>query len=113
MRLTILLKAIEGGVYGKRNGVVGIGDTTDLIIINDKSKGEYKVYTVGMILDKVQKKVDWITTGDLDKERLKNDWVGKEEIPNFWDARRRITAMIMKLDSMELDVSVNKKAFTG
>lgn len=113
MRLTILLKAIEGGVYGKRGDTIGIGDTVDLVIINDKSKGEYKVYTIGMILDKVQKKVDLITTGDLDKERLKNDWVGDEEIPNFWDARRRITAMIMKLDSMALDVSVDKKVFTS
>jgi hypothetical protein len=104
MRLTILLKALQGAVFAKdRNGQIGNTTTVDVFIINDTSIGRYKVYSINEILNAIEHNIDLLKTGDFDKmSRLSNDPVDLNEGLNMADARVRISNLLAQLHSMSL-----------
>lgn len=112
MKLTVLLKAIQGGVETNK----GISEKADLFIINDNSQGRYKVYTIDQILDKiifsVNKLEDILKTGDLDNTKiLENKFIGTESEFDENNAKKRISNLLNKLHQMELKVSISKSVF--
>lgn len=114
MKLTILLKALEGGVFSQStDGQIGRSQKADLFIINDNSIGRFKVYYIDDILDRIENHLNLIKTGDLDKvKRLDNDYVGsKLDGPDMGNARIRISNLLAQLHRMELNVSISKQVF--
>lgn len=114
MKLTILLKALEGGVFSQStDGQIGRSQKADLFIINDNSIGRFKVYYIDDILDRIENRLNLIKTGDLDKvKRLDNDYVGsKLDGPDMGNARIRISNLLAQLHRMELNVSIDKQVF--
>ena len=108
MKLTILLKALEGGVFSNK----GYTDKAELFIINDNSQGKFKVYYIFDILDEVSKKLEYLKTGEYDEvTKLNNDWIGVEKEPNMSDAKVRISNLLKQLHEMPLEVSVSKQIF--
>lgn len=108
MKLTILLKALEGGVFSNK----GYTDKAELFIINDNSQGKFKVYYISDILDEVSKKLEYLKTGKYDEvKKLDNKWVGSEKNPNMSDAKIRISNLLSQLHGMTLDVSISKQIF--
>lgn len=108
MKLTILLKALEGGVFSNKKYT----DKAELFIINDNSQGKFKVYYISDILDEVSKKLEYLKTGEYDEvTKLNNDWIGVEKEPNMSDAKVRISNLLKQLHGMALDVSVSKQIF--
>lgn len=114
MKLTILLKALQGAVFAKdRNGQIGNTATVDVFIINDTSIGRYKVYSINEILNAIEDNIDLLKTGDFDKmSRLSNDPVDLNEGLNMADARVRISNLLAQLHSMSLQVSIDRQIFT-
>jgi hypothetical protein len=104
MKLTILLKALQGAVYAKdRNGQTGNTAMVDVFIVNDTSVGKYKVYSINEILDAIENKISFLKTGDFDEiSRLSNDPVDLNEGLNMTDARVRISNLLAQLHSMSL-----------
>ena len=128
MKLTILLKALQGVVYAKdRNGQAGNTAAADVFIVNDTSVGKYKVYSINEILDaigniddfletgnfnKIGSNIDLLKTGDFDEmSRLSNDPVDLNEGLNMADARVRISNLLAQLHSMSLQVSIDRQVF--
>ena len=128
MKLTILLKALQGAVFAKdRNGQIGNTAAADVFIVNDTSVGKYKVYSINEILDaigiddfletgkfnKIGSNIDLLKTGDFDEmSRLSNDPVDLNEGLNMADARVRISNLLAHLHSMSLQVSIDRQIFT-
>lgn len=114
MKLTILLKALQGAVYAKdRNGQTGNTAMVDVFIVNDTSVGKYKVYSINEILDAIENKISFLKTGDFDEiSRLSNDPVDLNEGLNMADARIRISNLLAQLHSMSLQVSIDRQIFT-
>ena len=110
MRLTILLKALQGAVFAKdRNGQIGNTTTVDVFIINDTSIGRYKVYSINEILNAIEHNIGFLKTGDFDKmSRLSNEPVDLNEGLNMADARVRISNLLAQLHSMSLEVSIDR-----
>lgn len=113
MRLTILLKALQGAVFAKdRNGQIGNTTTVDVFIINDTSIGRYKVYSINEILNAIEHNIGFLKTGDFDKmSRLSNEPVDLNEGLNMADARVRISNLLAQLHSMSLEVSIDRQVF--
>lgn len=108
MKLTILLKALEGGVFSNK----GYADKAELFIINDNSQGKFKVYYISDILDKVSKKLEYLKTGDYDEvKKLDNEWVGAKKDLDMSNAKIRISNLLSQLHGMALDVSISKQIF--
>ena len=108
MKLTILLKALEGGVFSNK----GYSDKAELFIVNDNSQGKFKVYYISDILNEVFKKLEYLKTGEYDKvNKLDNDWIGIKKEPNMSDAKVRISNLLKQLHEMKLDVSISKQIF--
>lgn len=110
MKLTILLKAIQGSVFSSK----GKTQAVELLIINDNSKGEFKVYTINQILSRVENDINLLKTGDLDnipKDENFNGFIGQIGILNRKNAKERISHLLAELHQMELNVSVDKKVF--
>lgn len=117
MKLTILLKALQGAVYAKdRSGQAGNTAAVDVFIVNDTSVGKYKVYSINEILNAIEEKVKnikFLKTGDFDEmSRLSNDPVNLNEGLNMEDARVRISNLLAQLHSMSLQVSIDRQIFT-
>lgn len=110
MKLTILLKAIAGGVETNK----GRSGEADLFIINDSSEGQFKVYYISDILDIVEKSIDLLKIEgyDEDSARLSNDFVGKSGDYDRNNARQRISNLLARLHSMALEVSIDKSIFS-
>lgn len=119
MKLTILLKAIQGHVYGV-DGNYSNGHTTNaanLIIVNNNATGQAKVYHILDILNRLNGSMDKLLadklkTGDLDKYDDKpieaNAFIGDAEIKSMDQAKERIATYLAKLASMQLEVSITK-----
>ena len=114
MKLTILLKALQGAVFAKdRNGQIGNTATVDVFIVNDTSVGKYKVYSINEVLNAIKQNIDLLKTGDFDEmSRLSNDPVDLDEGLNMTDARARISNLLAQLHSMSLQVSIDRQIFT-
>lgn len=114
MKLTILLKALQGAVFAKdRNGQIGNTATVDVFIVNDTSVGKYKVYSINEVLNAIKQNIDLLKTGDFDEmSRLSNDPVDLDEGLNMADARVRISNLLAQLHSMSLQVSIDRQIFT-
>ena len=99
MKLTVLLKALVGGVAGRtKNGQIGMSQQADLFIINDNSVGRFRVYLIDDILNAVQRNIDLLKTGVLDKtSKLSNSYVGSRSDMNMGDARIRISNLLAQL----------------
>ena len=111
MKLTIFLKAIQGSVFSDK----GKTQAAELLIINDNSKGEFKVYTINQILSRVEHEINLLKTGDLDnipKDEGFNSFIGQTGVLSRKNAKERISRLLAELHRMELDVSVDKKVFT-
>ena len=105
MKMTILLKALQGGLYS-RGGKTG---TADIFIVNDSSKGGFKVYFIDDIIEKVSQNMELLKTGDYDKvNKLNNNYIG--DAPSDATARVRISKLLAQLHNMKLEVSVDKSA---
>lgn len=110
MKLTILLKAIQGSVFSNK----GKTRAAELLIINDNSKGEFKVYTIDQILSRVEADINLLKTGDLDnipEDENFNDFIGQIGVLNRKNAKERISRLLAELHQMELNVSIDKKVF--
>lgn len=114
MKLTILLKALQGAVFAKdRNGQIGNTAAVDVFIVNDTSVGKYKVYSINEVLNAIEQNIDLLKTGDFDEmSRLSNDPVDLNEGLNMADARVRISNLLAQLHSMSLQVSIDRQIFT-
>lgn len=114
MKLTVLLKALIGGVAGRtKNGQIGMSQQADLFIINDNSVGRFRVYLIDDILNAVQRNIDLLKTGTLDRtSKLSNSYVGSRSDMNMGDARIRISNLLAQLHQMELQVSISKQVFS-
>lgn len=124
MKLTILLKALAGGVFARDGKTKEFGNTkqAQFFIVNDNSGasndgyGLFSVYFISDILDEVAKDLSMLKTGDYDNmEQLKNKmYFGDiEHDISYADAYIRISNLLMQLHKMKLDVSVNKKVFSN
>lgn len=113
MKLTILLKALQGAVYAKdRNGQAGNTAAVDVFIVNDISVGKYKVYSINEILNAIKDNIKFLKTGDFDEmSRLSNDPVDLNEGLNMAGARVRISNLLAQLHSMSLEVSIDRQVF--
>lgn len=109
MKLTILLKAIAGGVETNK----GRSKEADLFIINDNSIGQFKIYYINDILDIVEKSIDLLKIEGYDKNsaRLSNNFVGKSGDYDRNNARQRISNLLARLHNMALEVSIDKSVF--
>ena len=107
LKLTILLKAIAGGTItanGRKNS------EADIFIINDNSKGGFKIYTISDILERVNQNLDLLQVGDIDTlSELDNNYIGTENNSN--DALVRISGILAQLHQMQLNVSISKAVF--
>lgn len=114
MKLTVLLKAIAGGVASRSaDGQIGMSQEADLFIINDNSVGRFRVYLIDDILNAVQANIDLLKTGGLDHlSKLSNTYVGSRGDLNMGDARMRISNLLAQLHQMELQVSIGKQVFS-
>ena len=114
MKLTILLKALQGAVFAKdRNGQIGNTAAVDVFIVNDTSVGKYKVYSINEVLNAIEQNINLLKTGDFDEmSRLSNDPVDLNEGLNMADARVRISNLLAQLHSMSLQVSIDRQIFT-
>ena len=114
MKLTVLLKALAGGVAGRSaDGQIGMSQEADLFIINDNSVGRFRVYLIDDILNAVQANIDLLKTGGLDHlSKLSNTYVGSRGDLNMGDARVRISNLLAQLHQMELQVSIGKQVFS-
>lgn len=109
VKLTILLKALAGSVFGRdANGNTGFSQKAELFIINDNSAGRFRVYLIDDIIGRVIKRIELLKTGDFDKAVLNNTYVGSMDNPNMGDARVRISNLLAQLNSMQLKVSIDK-----
>ena len=108
MKLTILLKALQGGLSSNK----GLTSKADVFIINDSSKGGFSVYFIDEILDRVAQNLNLLETGDYDSlNRLDNGYIGTK--PEDASARMRISKLLAQLHAMKLDVSIDKSVFSG
>ena len=107
LKLTILLKAIAGGTItanGRKNS------EADIFIINDNSKGGFKIYTISDILERVNQNLDLLQVGDIDTlSELDNNYIGTENNSN--EALVRISGILAQLHQMQLNVSISKAVF--
>lgn len=114
MKLTILVKALEGGVFGRsKSGEIGRSQRADLFIINDNSIGRFRVFLIDDILTAIEQNLSLLKTGEFDTYgRLQNNYIGSFNEPDINDARIRISNLLAQLHSMELSVSIDKKVFS-
>lgn len=118
MQLTILYKALVGGVYTAG----GKTATAELFVVNDNSKGKYRVYYMKDLIDaavnnlasvQANQSASYLQTGDFDTQTIKHDFVGNASNINGGDAQRRISNLLNKLHIMKLKVSLNKTLFSS
>ncbi len=108
MKLTILLKALEGGVFSNKEYT----DSAELFIVNDNSRGKFKVYYIFDILNEISKKLKYLKTGEYDKvKKLDNEWIGAEKDLDMSNAKIRISNLLRQLHEMTLEVSISKQIF--
>ena len=82
----------------------------DIFIINDNSKGGFKIYTISDILERVNQNLDLLQVGDIDTlSELDNNYIGTENNSN--DALVRISGILAQLHQMQLNVSISKAVF--
>lgn len=120
MKLTILRKAIEGGVVvnGVPSNTVGKSLTNELLIINDSGNayGRIKVYSIGEIIDRVSDNINLLKTGDFDNLQLDNTFQDGPEGKGKYSgnsAKKRITKMIADLNAASLHVTVDKSIWSA
>ena len=81
-----------------------------IFIINDNSKGGFKIYTISDILERVNQNLDLLQVGDIDTlSELDNNYIGNENNSN--DALVRISGILAQLHQMQLNVSISKAVF--
>ena len=111
MKLTILLKALVGGVYGiGRSGEVGKSASADFFVVNDSSaqNPKFRVFQMGTIVNNVKKDINnLLVTGDYDTYTFKNQWTGDEKLSGV-SANKRIANLLMQMHQIGLAVSINK-----
>ena len=111
MKLTILLKALVGGVYGiGRSGEVGKSASADFFVVNDSSaqNPKFRVFQMGTIVNNVKKDINnLLVTGDYDTYTFKNQWTGDEKLSGV-SANKRIANLLMQMHQIGLSVSINK-----
>lgn len=111
MKLTILLKALVGGVYGVgHSGSIGKSASADFFVVNDSSaqNPKFRVFQMGTIVNNVKKDINnLLVTGDYDTYTFKNQWVGDEKLSGV-SANKRIANLLMQMHQIGLKVSINK-----
>lgn len=111
MKLSILLKALEGGVYALSGKGVKQTEKAEIIVINDNTQGKFRVFSLSWILDKVENKVnELVKTGEFDTLRLYNNWAGGKK-HEYKSAKVRISKMLAQLHGLKVSVSIPKEIF--
>lgn len=108
MKISAFIKAIAGGVVTKQ----GRNVAADLFIVNDNSqqKGYYKVYFLSDILDKVINNIKLISIDNYpDGIWEANKWI-EPQTHDWIKAATRITAMVNVMRTMNLHITISKKA---
>lgn len=115
MKLTILFKALTGGVWGiQRDGSVAKSRSAELLVVNDSSaaRPRFKIYQMGDILNAVEKNMSLLNMNDeLANLDIKNKWV--PVMPDVKNSNQRITNILADMHKMKLSVSINKKTLSS
>lgn len=112
MKLTILLKALRGGVYSLKGNTIKKSNMADFLVINDSSaqNPNYKVYHLSDILWKVENNMDLLTIGKDFENGLNNAWQNKNSGDRTAASNQRIAKLLMQMHEMNLKVSIKKGA---
>lgn len=117
MRLTIATYALAGGLLGERkDGTIAYGKKAEILLINDNSKGLFKVYFISDLINKIIQNIDLITIDGYNNPVWDNKWVsngstgrkGKSVEAGF----RRSMKVIAQMHKTKISVSIDLKAFT-
>lgn len=109
MKMTIALHALTGGVWGQSaGGSINKTAQAEILVINDTSKkyGQFQVYFMSDILNKIQSNLDLITIEGLNTTHS-NWWEGELGVKNNQLAFKRVANILVNLHSQKLKVSIS------
>ena len=114
MKMTILLHALQGSTQRMlASGGVNPDTPAEIFIINDSSKGRFRVFSMRDILRRVSADVEsYLKITNFESiETLTNDWEGEEDTFSWSQAYVRITHLLQQLHNIQFDVSISKSIF--
>ena len=111
LKYTLALHALAGGMIGKnKSGQVGTSELSELFVVNDSSKGRFKVYFISDIINNLENKLDLLDAGDLNNLKIyKNEFVRDEAKRPYQNAFARISKILQEVHTEQIKLSINPK----
>ena len=112
MKLTVLTRALLGGVYANMSGSVQQTKKAEFFVVNNSSaqQPKFKIYQMADIVKNIEKNMDLLNVGSLENAKYINRWNGAKNNLSGKNANQRITNLLMQLHQQELKISISPAA---